>query len=762
MIGIIIVVFFYGKVLVDPNGYMFSDSGDGIKNYYTYAYHIEHDSSYTNFEGMNYPYGENYLYTDCHPIVANTAKFLADTVPWLETHAVGLLNFILILSIFFTFIVVYLLLVELKSNKWLSILFSIGITLLAPQIFRLEGHLALSYSVAIPLSWLILLKIIRKPSKLKLMVFFLNNLFWMFIHAYLGVIIISFLASVLLLQVLLDKERKNALYNYIGLAIAILSPVILFYIYVGLTDIHEGRTDNPAGFFLYNAELDDILLPHDEPFRPILDKLSGGIIKLKWEARGYLGLVNALLFISLIVTAILSFFNAKAKAILRTVFSNKLLNISLVAASIVLLFAMGLPFKQFPDLLEALPIFKQFRATGRFVWPFYFAFTVFAAIVFQSKLGVFSTDKRRRGIGIVLLALLIGTSYAEGFQYHKTVSQGISKSANLFKKDLLSAEFAESIESIKPDDYQAIIAFPFYYQGSDSYARPRNDEAVRNSLVLSYHTGIPVVCANLTRTSIEESKRIVQIVSPNYYSKKITEDLNSDKPFLILKSGGSFTQYEQIIINKGRSIHATNEFELLQITKDDLFSDDSKKVIDDFQERLPELGAQDSFLVSSLSSVLYYNGFENTKSDISFRGEGSFESIKKGKNTFVEFPANTFQKDQEYDLSMWMYNGEADALNLWFRLEVEEFDEVNDTWHSTTFFPEYAEVINGDWSLVEGVFTVNDSRNKVYIVSMGKENSKAMLHADDLLIKDRGIDIYRSDSLDHSLFYNNHRIPLPL
>ena len=27
--------------------------------------------------GMNYPYGESYLYTDCHPVFANTLKFLS-------------------------------------------------------------------------------------------------------------------------------------------------------------------------------------------------------------------------------------------------------------------------------------------------------------------------------------------------------------------------------------------------------------------------------------------------------------------------------------------------------------------------------------------------------------------------------------------------------------------------------------------------------------------------------------------------------------
>ena len=262
---------------------------------------------------------------------------------------------------------------------------------------------------------------------------------------------------------------------------------------------------------------------------------------------------NSLLLIALVIMSLSAIFNKKTKALLKTVFDNRALNISLFASMVVLLFALGIPFKQFPKLLDWLPIFKQFRATGRFVWPFYFAFTSFAAYVFQTKiLGI--KNKRKRVLGILFLALLLATSYVEGFYYHKRVAESISKTPNLFNEDLLTEEFTESIARINPDDYQAIISFPFYYQGSETYSRPRNDEAVRNSLIFSYHTGIPNVCANLPRTSIEESKRIVQIVTPNYYPKNITNDLPGKKPFLIVKSGNSFTQYEQAIIAKGSPI----------------------------------------------------------------------------------------------------------------------------------------------------------------------------------------------------------------
>lgn len=760
ILGIFFVFFFYGKVLVNPNGYIFSDSGDGIKNYFTYAHHIKHDSTYTNFEGMNYPYGENYLYTDCHPIIANLFKYLSSVAPIFETHSIGLLNLLLILSIFATFIVIYLLLLELKLNNWLSIIFSFCIAILAPQLFRLEGHLALSYSFAIPLAWLLTLKCLQRPRMLLFVLLFVNNLFWMFIHAYLGIIVISFVGSIFIVQILSDKNRKKQLRNYLWLGGSIILPVILFFFYATFTDTHLGRTNNPSGFFLYNAEIDDVLLPHGKPFRPLIDDVSNGIIKQEWEARGYVGLINTLFLVVLILLSIGSIFNKRAKNLLKTFFSNRLLNISLIASTIVLLFALAIPFKQFPFLLEVLPIFKQFRATGRFVWPFYFAFTIFAAYAFNQIIITGFDNKRRRFAGIILMVVYLGICSVEAFHYHSNISKSITKSPNLFSKTLLPDSFKKAIDSIKPDEYQAIISLPFYYQGSESYSRPRDDEAVKNSLVFAYHTGIPNVCANLTRTSVEESKKIVQVVSPNFYNKKIVGDITSRKPFLLLKTGNDFTKYEKGILDKAETIHKNDNFELLHISYEALFIDDSKKQINEFKKSLPNLIKEGSFYLSKASSVLYYNSFENSKSDTTFRGQGCFKSVKKGKNTFAEFAPNTFEKGKEYDLSIWMFNGEADALNLWFRLIVEEYDEVNKQWYSSTFFPEQTEVINDNWSLVEGVFSVNDPKNRVYIVSKGKENSKATLYVDDILIKEIGTDIYKLDKADSSLFINNHKISL--
>ena len=299
LFSIVFITVFYGQVIIHPNNFLFSNVGDGLKNYFTYAYYIKHDSSSFNFSGMNYPYGENIFYTDCHPILSFLLKFLSNYSDIISNNSIGILNLILVSSIAITFIIIYLLLKEIEINEWIAVLFSIGITLLAPQIFRLEGHLALSYSFAIPLSWLITLKVIKSNIKSKwVILLFINNLFWLLIHAYLGVIICFFIFIIFLFLQL--KKIKSLKFSY-TILISIITPITLFYSFIKVTDNHTGRTTNPSGFFGYYAEFDDVFVPHHKPLGPFLNKITGNIINLQWEAWSYVGASTVFLVLFLLI-----------------------------------------------------------------------------------------------------------------------------------------------------------------------------------------------------------------------------------------------------------------------------------------------------------------------------------------------------------------------------------------------------------------------------------------------------------------------------
>ncbi len=80
------------------------------------------------------------------------------------------------------------------------------------------------------------------------------------------------------------------------------------------------------------------------------------------------------------------------------------------------------------------------------------------------------------------------------------------------------------------------------------------------------------------------------------------------------------------------------------------------------------------------------------------------------------------------------------------------------SWENVTVYPESAETIFGNWSLIEADFTISKPGNYVYIVTKGTERMQGEFFADDLLIQKKSANIWRYESADGSLFLNNHHI----
>ena len=744
------VLFFYGDVVFSPNSYLFNNSGDGIKNYYTYAYQIKNNESYINLEGMNYPFGEHFFYTDSHPIFAFILQNINKIFPTISDYSIGIINSIMILSIFLVFIVIYKLFKTLKTSKTTALIGAISIGILAPQIFRLTGHYALSYSVAIPLTWLLLIK---KDNPHYTLLLLINNTFWLFIHAYLGIIIISFSFLYLVILYLTEiKKNANKLKPYLTIILSVIIPILIFQIILILTDTHINRTDNPSGFFLYNAELDDVFLPSQPPLNPIFNLITP--IKLKWEAWSYVGICATIFLIILIVYFIKFTFTKQLHKIKYSViFKNKKIIISLISSIILLLFAFGVPFKQIHNLIDYFPIFKQFRATGRFAWVFYFVFTLFF---------FYSIDKYfiKKTIKYIILIIVLITYISEGYCYHYKFTERIKDNTNIFsnkQKTKLDNQFNNIINF---NNYQAIIPIPFFAFGSENFSIPNHSIIDTKTFELSYQYKIPMLSSYLTRTSITENKTIITTISPSFYPKPLKNYIKSNKPFLIVSINDNVSKYQQKILDRARFICKINNFKYYSITPNKLFEKTNEKEFNQFYKIKSKLFNNDGFLVNDTNKFFYYNSFEDSISAIKFRGKGSFNSLKRKYNTLAEFYKNTFKENTEYTISIWIYNGYKDALNQWLRLIFKEYDNNNNTIQETFVLPEQSEVIFGNWSLIELTFTIKNSYNTVKIYTQGKDLSKSKITIDDLLITEKGLQIYKitNDRNKTELFKNNHKI----
>jgi len=196
----------------------------------------------------------------------------------------------------------------------------------------------------------------------------------------------------------------------------------------------------------------------------------------------------------------------------------------------------------------------------------------------------------------------------------------------------------------------------------------------------------------------------------------------------------------------------------MEISKEDLLRWDSTIISKEFDNRVD---LKDGFFhdlypiknntfTNDTTAFIYQDDFENKKSTVSHFSKNAFEFPKRGETVLANFPSQSFQKEKTYSL-----------LNDWFRFIVEERNpKTGEFKYLQTSFPEFSEVIDGDWSLVEMKFKIDYPENEIRIITIGKElTADLLIRVDGLLIRENGIDVFQNKIEHEGEFYikkNNH------
>ncbi len=99
------------------------------------------------------------------------------------------------------------------------------------------------------------------------------------------------------------------------------------------------------------------------------------------------------------------------------------------------------------------------------------------------------------------------------------------------------------------DKVQAIVPLPIFYVGSEVYSRSGGDNSMIPAILYSYHTGIPILSASLSRTSISETENTISLLN-SYQKNKPPEKILTDKDFLIIRTKDSLMPDEKRLFNK--------------------------------------------------------------------------------------------------------------------------------------------------------------------------------------------------------------------
>ena len=754
------IVYFYGPVLLSPNSFLFSSNGDAIKNYYTYAFFIENNISNIEFEGMNYPYMENFMYTDCHPLQASILKAIHSYFPVISNYSIGILNLFLIFSLIITIFILYLIFIKLKINQLLSVFGALAITILSPQLFRLTGHLALSYSFFIPLIIYLLMLFESKPDKKHSLYLLLAMLFFFFTHAYLGMIasVLVFVYSIVGLINNQFIKRVNASYlKYIQPLGASIMAIVIFYVFVKLTDSHIGRTTNPWGIFENHAQIASILLPVDGPLNGLKNTLFNGV-KQPWEGWAYIGIIA-------IISIVFYIFNfTQKKYFYLKYLKNDFITQLFITSILFFCLSTLLPFRSIIfKLVDSISMIKQFRSIGRFAWAFYFITNILAIFIID-KMALYLKEHNKKIIANSLIVLLPMFIAYEGISYHKNISQEITKENNLFSLKQLPTSYIEDCKSINANKYQAIISLPFFYIGSDNYGKSGENDIYKLSFIFSYHLNLPMVNSYLSRTGIAESKNIMQLLGAGFYNKEIEKDIKSNKPFLIICGNKGLSIADKSLLNKAKLLIERDEYSFYEVDKNTLFENNAHIEFQKFNSKKATLFAKNAFMVSDTSLYFSYTDFDQYKDAPFNKNNACFNGLQKDYSTIFSIKGSELNDSSTYIARFWMYNNGdnfgQDCLNgMIFFTKTKNGKE---DWIFPLYNARESHDINGNWSLTEAQLTNIDKEADYSLLIKGSDISKMSFYIDHLLFYDHKLDIYKTNtSTNHSiLFHNNHTIEI--
>lgn len=486
--------------------------GDGFKNYAVPEYHVAHDTAFSRYGGMNYPYGEHIVSSDGQPFMANILLGLKKQGLPTQHYVPEAIHAAMVLSVLLAVAALFILLVRLGVPHYFAGPATLGMVFLAPQMARMTAHYGLAQVAALPLLFLAFYHFRRAPgwgrSLVIALLLFVFSLFHFYFFALLGAVILLWH----FFEPFVDGSAAISLRRRLGyLTVQFGLPLLFFVFWLFAGDSVTDRSDQPWGFFHYRSRPEGLLLSLAQPHWAWINRHILHLGAPEFEAINYLG-IPAILGLALMT---LHFLFKKSGGLS---YEGAYVCILMAASSVLLLFSFGLPFTLpgFRDLFEWAGPVKQFRSIGRFSWPFYFASNI-AAMVWFSRY-------RQKYIPLLLLILL-----GEAYFFQRKLDVQLDEVIGLEGGEELT-----ELVGIRLADYQAILPIPYFHVGSDNFWWSPEGFILQKSLRLGIESGLPVTGVLSSRTSIGQSWEQMQFVSPPYREPTLLGKFPDQRPLLVL------------------------------------------------------------------------------------------------------------------------------------------------------------------------------------------------------------------------------------
>lgn len=657
--------------------------GDGFKAYHAILYHAAYDSTWSHYEGMNYPYGEHVVPGASQPLLSNSLRLVSGG-PEVATDF-WIVHYSMLFGIWLGIIFLFLLLCRLDVNVWYAAAVSLILGFFTPQLDRVIAHYGLSHPEVLPAVLYFLRRWDERPHwawslAVALCVFLFSQ-----IHFYYFAILAFTIGSFLAARYLLSGQWKHWWRYGWHLFLMFGLPAIYFLSWFALTDPVTDRNDAPWGFFAYRAYPQGVFASLVEPHWAWFSEHVVNIRSGDFESHAYVGLVAIGYLVYLTVRWARRRFGTWA---VEAAPDERLyLNSLLLASFGVLLFAFGLPFVVVGKeaLLEYTGPLRQFRSVGRFAWLFFYAVNI---CVFY-ELGRRAWDRSVSGSGRAKLfalaaLLLLG---GEAWFFCTSVNSRLDPIAELAQGNRFT-----DLPEIDYSRYQAIVPVPYFSIGSDNFWWDQSGLVAQKTFTISLQTGLPVTGAMLTRTSLRQTLKQLQAATEPYAPVAWLDDLPNDKPLLVVYDPVRWNQFgghTNAFIEGSTLIYRADEYELYEMP------------LASFSERIAARGSRLAGQLDSLTVFrtdlpspaaagpaadrgrTYLAGVDSSgrlPADLIFENFADRPAGSAGLYTSTYFEGRMDGVNQLLDTTYTVYDSTALELSCWFFIGRDRFARTEFSW----------------------------------------------------------------------------------
>ncbi|MCR5890104.1 hypothetical protein LRS06_20465 [Hymenobacter sp. J193] len=526
---LLLVLYTFREVIFKPGQNLLVDHYDGIKSYFSIESFLRQPlSDGMLVKGHNYPFGEYMYYTDSTPLFTEALHVLVRIFPGLQPYGLYIYDLAILSGLVLASWLLHRILRPWKLPAALHLLACVALPWISPQTVRLQvGHMSLAYVPAVLVGIWALQEIYGRHAAgrplsgwlvgLGLSIFVAS--FWHFYY----LAIIGALVGLFTVVWALDLYRQDR--PWWPVAWRLLLTLAVAGAAAGLTLIlldgrYAERPTGSSGYDWIGWKLQFrafFQAQSDNHLRFIFDPQEG----VPYESTAYLG---AMVLYTLVVWLGLRLFRRQPAVAASEDVYGRFLGLLVLATLPMVMMALGEKYEldggSYLIRNYFNPLFwlhklsdrvTQFRAIGRYVWPFWWALNL--SVVW----GLARWWRRAsllpvRALALVLALLLVPDLVAAVRFYRK-----FTQRPNQLTWPAARTDMDKLTRGLPLAGYQAILPVPYFHVGSEgdySFTIDPDDPHCTHTYQLSLLTGLPLMSHKAVRTPPYQAQELYSIFRP--------------------------------------------------------------------------------------------------------------------------------------------------------------------------------------------------------------------------------------------------------